>query len=271
MAGHMIAAYLEEQNYEVYRAARRQEESNRSSFLDVFDLENVIELLHVVKPDIIVNAIGALVKQGNEDPSGAIYLNAFFPRWLERYCANTDAKLIHLSTDCVFSGTKGNYKEDDFRDGDTVYDRSKALGEVRNKKDLTFRMSIIGPDPNENGVGLFHWFMQQSGKIKGFRQVLWNGITTLELAKGIEVAIKENLTGLYHLVPEQNIDKYSLLKLFASMFDRDNITIVPVDKPLLNKTLICTRTDFSYKPKTYLKQASDMKRWIESHKELYTY
>src|SRR5699024_1115052 len=106
-------------------------------------------------------------------------------------------KIIHMSTDCVFSGKIGNYKEDSLRDGETFYDRSKALGELDNQKDLTFRNSIIGPDINENGIGLFNWFMKQEGSINGYSKAIWTGVTTLTLAKAMDSALKEDLVGIY--------------------------------------------------------------------------
>jgi len=116
---------------------------------------------------------------------------------------DTAVKIIQISTDCVFSGKDGGYKEDSFRDGDTIYARTKALGEINNNKDLTIRTSIIGPDINEDGIGLFHWFMKQSGTIYGFRNAYWTGVTTIELAKGIEKFIEYNVTGIYHFVPTE--------------------------------------------------------------------
>ena len=91
-----------------------------------------------------------------------------------------------MSTDCVFSGKTGWYSETSSRDGETFYDRSKALGELENNKDLTFRNSIIGPDLNKNGIGLFNWFMKQEGQIYGFTKAIWTGVTTLTLAKAME-------------------------------------------------------------------------------------
>ena len=101
-----------------------------------------------------------------------------------------------MSTDCVFSGKTGGYDESSLRDGETFYDRSKALGELENQKDLTFRNSIIGPDLNEEGIGLFNWFMKQTGEINGYTKAMWTGVTTLTLAKAMESAVQQGLTGL---------------------------------------------------------------------------
>jgi dTDP-4-dehydrorhamnose reductase len=174
-----------------------------------------------------------------------------------------------MSTDCVFSGKTGGYSETSFRDGETFYDRSKALGELENNKDLTFRNSIIGPDMSERGIGLFNWFMKQEGQINGFTKAIWTGVTTLTLAKAMEQALKENLTGLYNLVNNEDISKFELLKLFNKYMKDDRIEILPSDKLSLDKSLINNRTDFSYNVPSYETMVAEMKEWIENHKNLY--
>jgi dTDP-4-dehydrorhamnose reductase len=184
---------------------------------------------------------------------------------------DSNTKLIHLSTDCVFSGASGGYTEDSLTDGKTMYDRSKALGEVINDKDLTFRMSIIGPDISIDGVGLFNWFMKQHGRIHGYTKAIWNGITTIELAKAISAAINQNLIGLYHLTPNENISKYNLLHLFKKEFGKEDVEIIPYDNFVVDKTLINTRTDFDYQIPTYPEMIHEMALWIQQHKRLYHY
>ena len=169
----------------------------------------------------------------------------------------------------MFSGKNAPYREDSPYDGEPFYDRSKALGEIKNDKDLTFRMSIIGPDMQPTGIGLFNWFYAQTGEILGFTNAIWSGITTIELAKGIDAAIKQNLTGLYHLVPSTNISKYNLVKTFVEVFNRDDIAVKPDDKLALDKTLVNTRTDFDYTVPDYQTMITEMKEWIDTHKSLY--
>jgi dTDP-4-dehydrorhamnose reductase len=149
-----------------------------------------------------------------------------------------------------------------------MYDRSKALGEVANQKDLTLRMSIIGPDRDINGTGLFNWFMKQAGSIGGYQKAIWNGITTMELARGIDAAIKCGLSGIYQLVTPRSIDKYHLLLLFKEVFHK-RIEITPVDTIVLDKSLINTRSDFDFEVKAYREQIQDMYTWVEQHRQLY--
>ena len=127
------------------------------------------------------------------------------------------------------------------------YDRSKALGELENDKDLTLRNSIIGPDINPDGIGLFNWFMKQDGQINGFNKAIWTGVTTLTLAKAMEQAVTENLTGLYNLVNNQTINKYSLIKLFNKHLRNNRLEIRPTEFITLDKSLINNRTDFHSK------------------------
>ena len=129
----------------------------------------------------------------------------------------------------MFSGKKGNYSETDFRDADGVHGRSKALGEIINDKDLTIRTSIIGPELKENGEGLFHWFMHQHGCANGFQTAIWGGVTTLELAKAIDVAIDQGVTGLIQLSNGLGISKYDLLHLFSRIWHKQDVEILPFD------------------------------------------
>ena len=269
MAGNVAVAYLDECGYDVFYTALDAPDTVRSKSIDAADIPCLSTWLDTVKPDVIFNCLGVLVKACQARPDIAVLLNSYLPRYLEMKYKETPVKIIHLSTDCVFSGTRGGYTEADIPDGETIYDRSKALGEIRSGKDLTFRMSIIGPDKNKNGVGLFNWFMSQSGTIRGFTKALWTGVTTIELARAVDAAIKQDLTGLYHLVPNKPIDKYSLLMLFKDVFDRSDIIIEPYDDFAADKSLVNTRNDFDFEVRDYPQQVKDMRDWIKNHSSLY--
>jgi len=269
MAGNVAVNYMNEQGYDVYYTSLNAPSTSKSKALDAMDIASLFTWLDSVEPDVVFNCLGVLPKQCDERPDIAIFLNSYMPYALEHKYANESVKIIHLSTDCVFSGSRGGYTENDFPDGETIYDRSKALGEIVNDKDLTFRMSILGPDQNVNGVGLFNWFMSQTGVVRGFTKAIWTGVTTIELARAVDSAIKQDLTGLYHLVPAKSIDKYSLLCLFRDAFGRSDIEIKPDDGFVVDKSLINTRSDFDFSVRDYAKQVSDMREWVERHKSLY--
>jgi dTDP-4-dehydrorhamnose reductase len=265
MAGHMIKEYLSQKGYDVYGAFREKEEKNLEAnefYLDAFDKEKLEEILKKVKPDFVINCIGILNQFAENNPDIAIYVNGYFPHYLDRLSEKYGYKLIHITTDCVFSGKKGNYTEDDFRDADSYYGRSKAIGEVNNNRTLTFRTSIIGPDINKDGIGLFNWFMKQEGRIKGYSNVFWSGVTTLELAKAIEASFSQNISGLIHLVNNEKIPKYDLLKLFSKYMNKD-IEIEKYEDYFSDKSLIRTKEDFNYKVPEYEKMIEELSRWIK--------
>ena len=269
MAGHVAYHYLKETNkYEIVDVVFRNKLTADSIVLDVTDKQATEELIKAVKPDIIVNCIGILIKGSRQHPDNAIYINAYFPHLLERLSSEIDAKLIHISTDCVFSGKKGNYTERDFRDADDVYGRSKALGEVENDRDVTLRTSIIGPELKQNGEGLFHWFMHQEGKINGFTDAIWGGVTTLELAKAIDKAIDNNLTGLVHLSNGTGINKYDLLNLFKTIWNRNNVDINLFEGHAVDKSLQSS-TKFNMNVPSYSAMLDEMKNWMDKYRDMY--
>ena len=142
------------------------------------------------------------------------------------------------------------------------------MGEVNYGNHLTLRTSIIGPELKENGIGLFHWFMKQENKIRGYRQAYWTGITTIELSKAILAAISQDLVGLHHLVNGFKINKYELTALFRSVFDR-KIEIEPFDDYKVDKSLVRTDPTFKYTVPSYQTMIDEMKDWMDNHSSLY--
>lgn len=269
MAGHTISIYLKEAGYDVTTFSRSKVDYCKNINGDITDFENLKMIIIEGKYDAVINAIGILNQDAEDNKSTAVLLNSFLPHFLSDTAKDMKTKIIHMSTDCVFSGKIGRYSETSFRDGETFYDRSKALGELENDKDLTFRNSIIGPDMSEKGIGLFNWFMKQEGQISGFTKAIWTGVTTLTLAKAMEQGLKENLTGLYNLVNNETISKYELLKLFNKYMKGYKIEILPSNQLSLDKSLINNRKDFSFKVPSYEEMIVEMKEWIDDHKQLY--
>ena len=241
MAGHIITHYLKSINkYNIITIARR----NANYIIDIEkNLNELYDIIIEENADIIINCIGLLIKDSKKNIKRAIFINTLFPHWLEKITKNTKTKIIHLSTDCIFDGTKGNYSETDIPTEKNNYGKTKAAGEINNTKDLTLRLSIIGTEIKENGTGLLHWFLHQKGEIKGFTNCIWNGITTLELAKVIHYIIKNNisLSGIYHLVPDFHISKYKLLCLIKKIWNKTDVTILEEPNFYQNKTLINNR------------------------------
>lgn len=270
MAGHVVTLHLERiPNFKVYNLSHKKKLNDESIIMDVMEIHKFNELLDSLKLDVIINCIGILNEDAEKNIDKAVFLNGYLPHYLEYKYKNTKTKIIHISTDCVFSGKDGNYYEESFKDGDNIYARSKAIGEIINNKDLTFRTSIIGPDINYDGIGLFNWFMKSKGKIYGYKKAIWSGISTIELAKSVVSSISQELTGLYHLVPDKAINKYELLHLLKNEFRRNDIDIIKFDYYKIDKSLINTRSDFSYKIPLYEDMIKDMKIWIDENKSYY--
>lgn len=269
MPGHTITLYFQQKGYDVTAFSNTPFPYVKNIVGDAFDTKAFTRILTDGEYDVIINCIGILNEAAEEKKSIAVYLNSYLPHLIVDTLKETKTKLIHKSTDCVFAGNGGPYYEDSARDGRTFYNRSKALGEVEDTKNLTFRTSIVGPDMNPDGIGLFNWFMKQKGTVQGFSGAIWTGVTTLTLAKAMEQAIKENLTGLYNLVNNTSISKYDLLNLFNKYFKNSSITIERNDNLKLDKSLRSTRNDFSFKVPDYEEMVIEMKDWIESHKDLY--
>lgn len=264
MAGHVIAAYfLNKPQYQVFYTSRDRNDPN-GIYLDVTHSKSLEELINTLKPDITINCVGILNEHASHNPTVAFQVNSLLPHQLAKLTERYQGKLIQISTDCVFSGEKGDYTETDFTDGTSIYAQSKQIGEIISDKHLTIRTSIIGPELKENGIGLFLWFMRQRGKIKGYENVLWNGVTTLELAKAIEEMIKNNVTGLYHLGSETKISKFMLLKLFQEVYEKKDVEIIPDDAIVLDRTIKNTRTDFHYPVPSYQEMLLELRDWMNN-------
>ncbi len=269
MAGHLITLYFKERGYNVTAYSMQPFPYCNNIVGNALETENFKNMLLKGDYDVVINCIGILNQVADENKSLAVYLNSYLPHLVADTLKDKKTKLIHMSTDCVFAGNSGPYYEDSLRDGLTFYDRSKALGEVEDNKNLTFRNSIIGPDMNENGIGLFNWFMKQKGEINGFTRAMWTGVTTLTLAKAMEKAIKEDLCGLYNLVNNTSILKYDLLCLFNKYFRNNELKINKSESLNLDKSLRRKRNDFSFVVPTYEEMVSEMSVWVNNHKELY--
>ena len=209
--------------------------------VDVESLDSLTRLFAQVRPDAVINCIG-IVKQLAEadDPLTAIPVNALLPHRLARLAQVAGARLVHVSTDCVFSGSRGGYRETDVPDAEDLYGRSKLLGEVDYKNAVTLRTSIIGHEL-ASAHGLVGWFLSQSEPVRGFTKAIFSGLPTVELARviGEYVLPHPKLRGVYH-VSADPIDKYSLLKLVASVYGRSN-EIAPDSTLVIDRSLDSSR------------------------------
>lgn len=230
---------------------------------DVENLDGMLRLFDLLKPEVVINCIG-LVKQLSEadDPLAAIPINSIFPHRLARICAVAGARLVHMSTDCVFSGSKGGYTESDFADAKDLYGRSKFLGEVDYPNAITLRTSIIGHELSGHR-SLIGWFLAQEGKVKGFKRALFSGLPTVELARVIKdhVIPDLGLRGLYHVSTEP-INKFDLLTLVAKAYGKQ-IDIEADEDFVIDRSLDSSRfrEATGYKPAPWVELVSSMQKF----------
>lgn len=204
------------------------------------------------QPDVVINCVGIIKQVPNaKDYLESLAINASLPHRLAKYCSMVDARLIHFSTDCVFSGKQGKYREDDFPDANDLYGRTKLLGEVDYENTVTLRTSIIGHELS-SAKSLVNWFLSQSGEVKGFRRAVFSGLPTIEVARVLREVVIPNrdLRGLYHLSVDP-INKNDLLRLVRQTYSKD-ISIIPDDTVVVDRSLNSDRlrvaTGFTPKP-----------------------
>ncbi len=209
--------------------------------VDVENTDSLVQLFTSARPDVVINCIG-LVKQLAEanDPLAAIATNALLPHKLARLCALAHARLIHVSTDCVFAGTRGMYAEHDLPDAQDLYGRSKYLGEVNYPHAITLRTSIIGHELS-SAHSLLGWFLAQAGPVKGFTRAIFSGLPTTELARVMRdfVIPHAGLQGLYHVAADP-INKFDLLQLIAQAYGKST-AITPDDNLAIDRSLDSSR------------------------------
>lgn len=269
MLGHVVARTMRQRGDHVTAVTRRRPNDLVAAALtgvevitgvDARVTDTVVTAMVEARPDVVVNCIG-MVKQrpGGQAATEAILVNSLLPHRLSELCALADARLITLSTDCVFSGRSGSYNEQDVPDPVDVYGRSKLLGEVHAPHAVTLRTSIIGLEL-DRGTGLVEWFLAQSGTVSGWDKALYSGLTTAELARVIALVAHEqpSLSGLWH-VAGPVIDKHSLLVQLARTLGRD-VEIMRSPDVVIDRTLDANRFAIAtgYRPPTWDVMLADL-------------
>jgi dTDP-4-dehydrorhamnose reductase len=233
------------------------------------DFDSVTWAIRDVKPDVVINCIGIVKQQlAAKDPVPSIMINALFPHRLAELCNVGGIRLIHMSTDCVFSGQKGGYSEDDLPDPVDLYGRSKLLGEITASGCLTLRTSMIGHEL-ESAYGLLEWFLSQHGKtVRGYKRAIFSGFTTNMLANIIEWIIykQPQLDGLWH-VAAAPIDKFNLLSLIKQVYEVE-INIESDDTIIVDRSLNAARFNQStgFVPPSWQTMIEDMHKDSLSYK-----
>jgi len=278
MLGHVLFSKLsEDSSLEVHGTARSRKMLQNCfapALMDKIrqdvnaeDVESIERALADVRPDIVINCVG-IVKQLPiaKDPIISISINSLFPHQLAKACKTADARLIHFSTDCVFSGNKGNYTEQDPSDADDLYGRTKYLGEVSDPHCLTLRTSIIGHEL-KGAHGLVDWFLSQTSNVKGFTKAIYTGFPTVEIARILKnyVFHRTDLSGLYH-VSSDPISKYDLLRLIALRYEK-TVEIEPYAGFVCDRSLDSThfRAKTGYIPPSWQELIKEMRTDYQEH------
>lgn len=272
MLGHQVLRRLESRkDLRVYDMVYRKKRRDESIIIDVNDFDLLRDTIKEIKPDYIVNCVGILIKGSKKSVIQAIKVNALLPHYLVSFANETGAKVIHISTDCVYSGNIGRYHESSLRDADDIYGRTKALGEIMTKQHLTIRTSIIGPELKSNGEGLLHWFLTtDESRILGYGRVMWGGVTTFELAKAIEFGIDNEVVGIWNLTNGSAISKFDILNEFNSIFFLEKKILFDEVKTS-DKSLESNRKDIKYIVPKYLDMFRNMRSDIMNNISDYPY
>jgi len=271
MLGHLVYHFLDSTNkYDLYNLSFRNKLNSKTIIVDISDQQKLSNLINDISPDVIINCVGVLIKGSKENLKNAIYINAYFPHWLKDVCEEIDCRLIHVSTDCVFSGKNGGNDENSIKDATDDYGKTKSLGEFDSINHLCIRTSIIGPELKQNGEGLLHWLFNQQGTIYGFKNVYWSGVTTLELAKVIHFSIENNILGLWNVTNGEPISKYDLLQKIIKIFSINKLKLEPDTNKFSNKSLKSNRGIY-YKVTSYDDMLEDLSVYFRAHKNLYNY
>ena len=209
--------------------------------VDVENIDSLVKVLDRIRPEIVINCAGLTKHRPSaEDPLVSVPINTLMPHKLAGLCKLSGARLIHISTDCVFSGKKGDYSENDFADAQDVYGKSKLLGEINYPHAITLRTSTIGHEL-QSKFGLLDWFLSQEVKCTGYARAIFSGLPTVVFAQIIRdiVIPRYELSGLYH-VAAKSINKFDLLKLIANAYDK-KIDIVRDEELIIDRSLNSTR------------------------------
>jgi dTDP-4-dehydrorhamnose reductase len=269
MLGHQVFfRLLQDKEVALFDLSFRTKMRDETIVCDITDFEKLAAIIQEIKPDFIVNCIGVLIKGSHKNPKNAILINSYLPHWLADEGDKIQCKVIHISTDCVFSGKNGGYVESDFRDADDVYGRSKALGELQGNNHLTLRTSIIGPELKKNGEGLFHWFMQQTGTVNGYTKAFWGGVTTTFLAQVINHIINKDVYGIVHITNGEKISKYELVQVIGSVYNK-KIDIIPFEGKTVDKSLKTGNQNFGIDVPSYLNMVFEMRNFMLAHRDIY--
>ena len=266
--GHVVALYFKEKGHEVMGYDQENLGLVRQVTGNYHDVVLIQQTIEQYCPEAVINCIAVVNQDAEADKAEATYVNCYLPHYLEKITADTSIVVVHRSTDCIFSGERGQYTVNDVPDAKSFYARTKAVGELINDKDITIRVSLIGPSVKEDDGSLLNWFLRQQGQVNGFANAIWTGVTTEEYAREIELLLTQGKHGIFQSTPTSSISKYELLKLFEKHFPHGR-EVLRIDNQRVDKSLVQDFGDADIVVPSYDKMVADVRRWVQSHRELY--
>lgn len=266
--GHVISLYFKEKGHEVMGYDQEDLGLVRQVTGNYHDVVLIQQTIEQYCPEAVINCIAIVNQDAEADKAEAAFVNCYLPHYLEKITAGTSIVVVHRSTDCIFSGERGQYTVKDVPDAKSFYARTKAVGELINDKDITIRVSLIGPSMKEDDGSLLNWFLRQQGQVNGFANAIWTGVTTEEYAREIELLLIQGKHGVFQSTPSLSISKYELLKLFEKHFPHGR-EVLRIDNQRVDKSLVQDFGDADIVVPSYDKMVADVRHWVQSHRELY--
>lgn len=258
LIGHQMLGYFEQlPQFEVHDIALTRKARSETKLVDLRNEEVISQFVLNLKPNYIINCAGLLIHASEKDVKSSIALNAYLPHLLVKLLDIYGGQLIHISTDCVFSGSVGQYIENAVKDGTSIYSKTKSLGEIFDENHLTVRTSVVGPELKINSEELFNWFMFQENDVNGYEKSIWSGVSTLFLPRAIENLIINKVKGLYQVTSLTPISKYELLCLFKK-YSGKQYNVNRVEGYITDKSLVDTRGLLKLMVPTYDEMISEI-------------
>ena len=270
MVGHVVAQFMRENGHEAIGYDEQASDLLDTMCGSIYSTDRISDCIGMVSPDAIINCTAIVNEYAEKDKAAAAFVNAYIPHYLEEFTKGTETVVVHRSTDCVFSGERGRYTILDVPDGQSFYARTKAVGEIVNEKDITIRTSLIGPEREASGEGLFSWYMRQTGEVNGFANSIWTGLTTIEFAREIEKLLRLRAHGLFQMVPSHAISKYKLLTLFETYFPNER-RLRKLENRMNDKSLVQELRGYDVHIPDYEAMIAEMAKWIKKRNNIYPY
>ena len=270
MLGHVVTRHLESTGLEVVGVSRQGTVGRRSVAMDLRHQTELRDLLKREGGQWVINAAGRIPAKAGRNAAEMIYINAELPRALAGWAAEDGFRVVHVSTDCVFDGSRGQYRVSERCDADDDYGRSKALGELRDGRNITLRTSIVGPELGDDGQGLLAWYLRQN-EAEGWTSALWSGVTTVELARLIAALVTGQVvtpTSLWQFSAPRAISKWELLHLVEESGPKNLPLVKAVPGKNVDKSLVNNLPEL-WPVLPYDRMFAEMWDWVALNQDLY--